>query len=311
MSDFLGGVLAALLSWFSPTADPAGYSGYLEADYVYAAPVSGGRIAGLEVAEGAVVAPGDALFQLDRTQQQNLLDAALARVASAKASLENLETGGRSEELDVIRASLAKAEADQALASANFGRSQQLALSGTVPNVKVEQDRAALAAADAQVRQLQAQLAVAELPARDAQQLAAEANLHAAEADAARARQDLDDRLVTAPIGGRVEQVFFRIGEVAGAGVPVISILPEGPLEAWFFVPEAERANITVGAAVTVTCDGCPSLSATLIHLASEPQVTPPVIYSREERSRLVYMAKARLDDGGSLQPGQPVTVLP
>lgn len=311
MTEFLAGLMAAFLSLFGSPAAPAGYSGYLEADYVYVAPVSAGRITSLPVHEGQSVAAGDVLFTLDNTQQQNLLDAAEARVAAAQATLANLETGSRSEELDVIRASLAKAEADLAQAAANLARSEKLLAVGTVPSVRVEQDHTTLAAAQAQADQLRAQLAVAELPARNAQQVAAEANLQAAQADAARARQDLADRMVTAPIGGKVGKLLFQSGEVAGLGDPVAALLPEGPLQAWFFLPEPARATLAVGHSVTVTCDGCAAMGARVTSIASEPQTTPPVIYSREERGRLVYLVKAQLDSAGMLQPGQPVTVLP
>lgn len=309
MNEFFAGFIAALLSWFAPADMQAGYSGYLEADYVYVAAVSAGRIETMNVREGQTVVAGDALFALDATQQRHLADAATARVASARANLANLETGSRSEELDVIRASLAKAEADLGLAQSNLARSEKLEQAGTVPGVRVEQDRAALVTAQAQADQLRAQLAVAELPARNAQQVAAEANLQAAEAEAERARQDLRDRQVTAPIAGMVERLYFRAGEVAGAGAPVVALLPEGPLEVRFFVPEAERSSLAIDAMVSVQCDGCAPLSARIIHIAGEPQTTPPVIYSREERSRLVYLVKARLTDSGALQPGQPVTV--
>lgn len=311
MNDFLAGMMAAILSILSPQGGPTDYSGYLEADYVYVAPVSVGRIDTMPAMQGQGVARGDVLFTLDTTQQQNLLNGAQARVAAARATLANLETGSRSEELDVIRASLAKADADLAQAQSNLARSEKLLAAGTVPSVRVEQDRTALASVQAQANQLRSQLAVAELPARTGQQVAAEANLQAAQADAARARQDLADRTVTAPLTGTVDKVFFRSGEVAGVGNPVVALRPEGPLEAWFFVPEPERASLAVGAMVTVTCDGCTTMRAQVIHIASEPQTTPPVIYSREARSRLVYLAKARIAASGTLQPGQPVTVVP
>jgi len=312
MNEFLSGLLAAILALLPHQDVPPGYSGYLEADYVYLAPVSPGRIVDIPMAEGDEVAPGTVVFSLDATQQQNLLDAAQARVAAAEATLENLETGSRNAELDVIRASLTKAEADLAQAQANLARSERLAEAGTVPQVRVEQDRTALASAQSQADQLRAQLAVAELPARNAQQVAAEANLRAARADAERARQELQDRQVLAPIEGTVDQLFYRVGEVAAVGVPVVSILPAEPLEVWFFVPETQRSTLAIGAEVAVQCDGCPNdFAAQVTNIASEPQTTPPIIYSREERSRLVYLVKARMDESGNLQPGQPVTVLP
>ncbi len=312
MNEFLAGVMAAILSIFpGHDAGPAGYSGYLEADYVLVAPVSAGRIATMAVAEGDGVAAGDLLFSLDDRQQQALLAAAEARVEAARATLANLETGSRDEEIEVIRASLAKARADLALAESNLTRSERLQELGTIPAVRVEQDRAALAAAQAQVDQLTAQVGVAELPARNAQQLAAEANLAAAEADASRAALDLGDRQAVAPVGGTVERLYYSAGETVAAGAPVVSILPEGALTARFFVPEAVRAALAVGTVVDVGCDGCAAMTATVTHIASEPQTTPPVIYSREERERLVYLVEARLDTAGTLQPGQPVTVTP
>jgi HlyD family secretion protein len=312
MNEFFAGVLAAIMSILpGGTAEDAGYAGYLEADYVYAAPVSPGRIANIAVTEGQAVAAGDLLFTLEDAQQQALLTAAQARVEAARATLENLETGSRAEEIDVIRANLSKAQADLALAQSTLTRSEKLLEAGTVASVRVEQDRAALASAQAQVAQLTAQVNVAELPARDAQQVAAEANLAAAEADAGRAALELEDRQTRAPVGGTVDRLFYATGEIAIAGAPVVAILPDGALKATFFVPEAERSALAIGQVVSVGCDGCAAMTATVTRLASEPQTTPPVIYSREERDRLVYLVEARLDASGTLRPGQPVTVTP
>jgi HlyD family secretion protein len=310
MNEFFAGVLAALLSILpSGAADEAGYPGYLEADYVYVAPVSAGRIAGIAVTEGQAIAAGDMLFSLDDGQQQALLAGAQARVEAARATLDNLVTGSRAQEIDVIRASLGKAQSDLALAESNLARSEKLLAAGAVPAVRVEQDRAALASAQAQVEQLTAQVNVAELPARNAQQVAAEANLTAAEAEASRAALDLGDRQTTAPIAGVVERLFYTTGEMAASGTPVLSIMPEGALKARFFVPEGDRAGLVLGGTVFVSCDGCTVMPAHVTYLAAEPQTTPPVIYSREERGRLVYLVEAELEAPGGLQPGQPVTV--
>lgn len=312
MNEFFAGVMAAIMSLLPGGAsEQAGYPGYLEADYVYAAPVSAGRIASIAVAEGQAIGVGDTLFALDDAQQQALLTAAQARVEAARATLENLETGSRVEEIDVIRANLSKARADLVLAQSNLARSEKLLAAGTVAPVRVEQDQAALAAAEAQVAQLTAQVNVAELPARDAQQVAAEANLAVAAADADRAALDLKDRQSLAPVDGTVDRLFYTTGEIAVAGAPIVSILPDGALKARFFVPEVERSALSVGQVVSVSCDGCAAMTATVTYLASEPQITPPVIYSREERSRLVYLVEAGIAEPGKLRPGQPVTVTP
>jgi HlyD family secretion protein len=228
---------------------------------------------------------------------------------AAEAALDNLTTGSRAAEIDVIRASLLKAEADLGLARETAARSGKLFAEGLTPQAKYDADRAALASAEAAVAQFQAQLKVAELPARDAQQAQAEANLVAARADVDKARADLLARKVVAPVGGRVERLYYTAGEVAGAGAPVLALLPAGALKIKFYVAEAERGQFALGDEVAVSCNGCATtLRARVSYFASDPQFTPPVIYSRDERSRLSFLTEATLK-GDGLLPGQPVTI--
>lgn len=301
--------LLAMLPGFGPAA-PAPYSGYVEADYLYVAATTPGLVAEIPVHEGQLVAAGTVLVRLASGQQQAAVAGAEARVTAAEANLRNLESGSRQEELAVVRASLAKAEADKTLAEQNLARAEKLFAQGIVPAAQVDQARAAANAAAAQVAQLTAQLAVSELPARSEQQIAAQASLDAARADAEQARANLADRTLLAPDAARVERLYFNAGEMAPAGTPVIALLPPEALKVRFFVPEAERAARRLGETFNVTCDGCAApLTAELTYIAADPQFTAPIIYSREERVRLVYMAEARLSADSGLQPGQPVSV--
>lgn len=312
MNEFFAGVMAAILSILPGHGAPAGFTGYLEADYVYAAPVAGGTLAELPVAEGGSVVIGDALFGLNAAQQQAQVAAAEARVVAAQATLDNLVTGGREPEIEVIRATLAKAESDLALARSTLERTEKLYAGGTATRAQLEQNQAQMASAEAQVAQLKAQVQVAELPARTAQQVAAEANLTAAIADAEGARISLGDRTVTAPVDGIIDSIFYKVGEMVPAGSPVLSIRPDGQIKARFYVGEAARAGLSIGQAVQVACDSCAEgVTARISKIAAEPQTTPPVIYSRDERARLVFLAEAVLDAPGGLLPGQPVTVTP
>ncbi len=81
-------------------------------------------------------------------------------------------------------------------------------------------------------------------------------------------------------------------------------------MEVKFYVNEAARSSLSLGDTLSVHCDGCAdTMTATLSRIATDPQFTPPVIYSRDERSRLVFLAQAEFAAPANLLPGQPVSV--
>jgi len=308
---WLIGLIALIVPGLGASEAPL-WNGYIEADYLYVGASSGGPIASIEAGEGAMVQAGDVLFTLDSRIQQAALQAAQARVEVAQANADNLATGSRDAELDVIRANLEKARTDLDLARTQSERTDEMLARGLVPKAQADRDRATLTSAQAQVAQLEAQLRVAELPARDPQRVAAEASLIAARADAVQAREALADRTVTAPADARVDRIFFAAGEIVAAGAPVVALLPDEALKVKFYVPQADRADLALGQRVAISCDECRAgLTASISHFAAEPQFTPPVIYSREERDRLTFLVEATLDADSALLPGQPVTVEP
>jgi len=301
--------LVAVIPGLGTPAAPS-WNGYVEDDYVYAAAPSAGTIATLKVSEGQSVKAGDVLFVLDAAQQQAQYDAARAQADAAQATLANLQTGGRPEELDVSRAAQQKALSDLDLAQQNATRTQSLFSQGLATQAQLDQAKAAVASAQAVANQAAAQVKVTELPARDAQQIAAEASYAAAEANANAAKATLDDRTVTAPVDGRIERLFYKAGEVAATGSPVASLSGAAAMKVIFYVSEADRPQFRLGEVVRVSCDGCAAgLTATISHFDSSPQFTPPIIYSRDERNRLVFETEATLVEQNGVLPGQPVTI--
>ena len=107
-----------------------------------------------------------------------------------------------------------------------------------------------------------------------------------------------------------MQQIYYRPGEVVPAGRPVVSILPPGNIKIRFFVPETVLPKVALGADVTVRCDGCKAdVPAKVTFISRSAEFTPPVIYSQEERSKLVYLIEARTGTPGELRVGQPVDV--
>jgi HlyD family secretion protein len=118
---------------------------------------------------------------------------------------------------------------------------------------------------------------------------------------------------VTAPVAGRIEDTYYEAGEVASVGAAVLSLLPAEKRKVVFFVPEAARPALAIGGSVAVTCDGCTeNLVGEVTFLGREAEYTPPVIFSRENRGKLMFRAEARLDGAAAQLPlGQPVDVTP
>jgi len=313
MNDFLGfisSIFIAVFPGFGPDTPPV-YAGYIEADYVYVAPTTLARIVEIQVDEKESVAAGDVLFVLDDAQMKAALMAAQSRVKALQETLQNIGTGAREEELAVVRAELESALANQSLAQTSLARDLQLLQNGIVTTVKIDQDKTDVARANAQVAQLNARLASMELPARSGEILAAEANVAAAMAEVDIARIRLEAQTLRAPVSGRVETLFYTVGEVPGAAAPVVSILPEGALNIVFYIPESSLSGLPMGSRFEVSCDGCAAgLSARLSKVATQPEFTPPTIYSRAERARMVFRAEALLSTGTRLNPGQPVSLV-
>jgi HlyD family secretion protein len=88
--------------------------------------------------------------------------------------------------------------------------------------------------------------------------------------------------------------------------------LPDDKVKLRFFVPETAVALYPPGREVRFDCDGCGAeRRATIAYVSPRPEFTPPVIYSRESRDRLVFLVEARPDDPAGLTPGLPVDVVP
>lgn len=138
----------------------------------------------------------------------------------------------------------------------------------------------------------------------------AEAALRTAEAKLQSSETNLARRKVASPAAGTVQEVYFRIGEIVAAGRPVVSLLPPGNVKVRFFVPEAMLPTLSLGETVGVSCDGCAAnLTAQISFIADTAEYTPPVIYSLEERSKLVFLVEALPKQPEALRVGQPVSV--
>ncbi|QDL54148.1 HlyD family secretion protein [Rhodoferax aquaticus] len=293
---------------------PAAWSGYAEGDYVYVSSPIAGRVEGVAVRAGESVRQGAALFNLDASSEKLAEKEAEARAQAALAQANNLGSGKRREELAVTQAQLAQARAAEVLANSDLQRQQQLLAQGFVSKARADDAATAVAQARARVAELTAALQVAQLPGRTEEIFAQRANAQAAREALSQSQWRSGQKQQTAPADALVADVFFQRGEFVGAGQPVVSLLPPANIKARFFVPEADLGGIQMGQAVWLACDGCGKpMAAKISRIATQPEFTPPVIYSNAQRSKLVFMAEAQPSaaDAVRLKPGQPLDVRP
>lgn len=270
--DVVLGLLLALFLTACEKPHEGKWLGYAEGDVAYIAAPTAGWVTGLKVERGAVVKNGDALFGLDDTNQTSSRDQAEAQIASTQGQI-------------------AQAEATLDLARRQLERQKGLLATAATSRQAYDQAKSAYDTAVAQV---------AQLNATEAQ----------ARASLTGAAYQLSQRQVIARTSGVVQDIYFRPGEYAPAQTPVIAILPPENVYVRFFVPEAEFAQIHLGQKVKIHCDGCAdNIVGTISFVANQHEYTPPVIFSNQSRSQLVFKVEARAPGGLKLHPGQPVDV--
>lgn len=288
------------------------YQGYVEGKFVYVASPESGRLDHLAVARGDTVAVGHSLFDLDDEPERSAARQAQWVLGSSESRLADLLTGKRTPEIDVTHAQLLQALAEKKQADDLFASEQQQYRAGGVPQTDLIKAKSAMDESAAKVQELEADLAVDALPARPQQIRAQREQMVADRAALAEAEWRLQQKEISSPRRGFVFDTLYREGEWVSAGNPVVELLPPENMEVRFFVPEPVEGKLRIGQSISVACDGCSAkVQAQITFISPQNEYTPPVIYSNENRSKLVYMiiAKPHPDQATLLHPGQPVEV--
>lgn len=286
--------------------------GYVEAEFVHVAPPVSRDLETLHVRRGDRVDAGDLLFTVTSTPEEAARQEARGRLAQARALLDDATKGLRPTEIATIEAQLKEARASLALAESEMARLSRLRSTGAATDEQLDRARSDYQQKSQLVARYAAQLETGMLGDRVDQIEAARAEVQSREAALVRAEWDLEQTRQTAPQAGLVFDTLYRVGEWVDAGRPVVSLLPPENIKVRAFVPEPRIAKVEVGEEVRVLVDGLAQpLTATVSFVSPRAEYTPPVIYSRESRSKLVFLIELRFDPeiAATLHPGQPVDV--
>jgi HlyD family secretion protein len=291
---------------------PASFQGYVEGEFVHVGSGAAGRLQHLLVQRGQTVAAAAPLFDLESEQEAAAVRQADEALSASRAQLADMGTGKRSAEIDVLEAQLAQAKASEQQSASQLARDTAQLDAGGISRQQLEASRAKHDVDAGRVRELSGQLDVARMAARPAQIRAQSSQVAAATAVLDKSRKQFDEKHVVAAQGGVIVDTLFREGEWVPAGSPVVRMLPPENLKVRFFVPQPDVSRFPVGRKVAIHCSGCAQpLAGTVTYTSTEPEYTPPVIYSNDTRAKLVFMIEARPDAAAAatLHPGQPVDV--
>ena len=289
-------------------------TGYVEGDYVQIAPIEVTQIAAIPVKRGDHVTFDQPLAILERRDAEIAVAETQAALAKANSQLADLTIGARPEKIATLEATLAAAAANAREAKRDLDRQAQLLKKGTTSQSAYDQAQTSLDVSEAKVEELKANLAYTKLPGRKDQIEAARAASKQAEAALEKARWHLKKRTLKSSQPGIIVDIIRDLGEVAGPQAPIISMLPDGGVKLRLYIAETALNDVKVGSLLDVECDGCAKgITAKVSYIADGPEFTPPVIYSLENRQKLVYLIEARPQDkaegNNMLKPGQIVSV--
>jgi HlyD family secretion protein len=288
------------------------WQGYIEGEYVLLASPYAGQLEKLHVRRGDRTEAGKPVFALEQASERAARLEAEERLKAAQARLGNLKVPKRPPEIEALRAQVNQARAARELAALQLEQAERLFKDNFVAQTRLDEARATHEREIARVREAEAQLKTALQPlGRDAERDAAESEVDAAKASLAQAAWRLDQKSVAAPVTGLVHDTFFVEGEWVPAGRPVVALLPPGNVKVRFYVPETALASMQLQKALEIRCDGCPApIEARVSYVSNQAEYTPPVLFSKESRAKLMFLVEARVQ-GASLRPGQPVDVRP
>lgn len=312
LCSFLGAVLLLAGTTGCKRAPSHLLQGYAEGEFVYVSSPLTGKLTKLHVQLGAQVKKDDMLFEIEKVAETAMRDEAEHRLAQAKATLEDAKKGRRPTEIESLSAGLRLAEDALALSKTELDRQEMLRKTGAVAVESIDKARTLYFQDQHRVEQLQADLSTAKLGLRSDAVVALEFEVKARSEALAKAEWDLSQKQQKASQAGLVHDTLYREGEFVAAARPVVVLLPPANMKVRFFVPQDRVSTLKRGDAATVHVDGlAEAITGQVSFISPQAEYTPPVIYSQENRAKLVFMVELRFEDADAvkLHPGQPVDV--
>jgi HlyD family secretion protein len=250
------------------------FSGYIDTDLVYLSSDFGGRLTDLPVLKGQLVKKNQFLFHLEQTRERY-------DVEINQLSNKDLQ-----------------AQRQQILIQINYNE---------INYRRIVEMRKQNAASQNDLDAAQRDLNVSK------QQLAAiDVKIQSNQVDTDNKKWQMTRKENVAPEHGIIFDTYYTKGEFVQAGYPILSLITKNNMKAIFFVSEEKLSRLKLNERVKITTDQNPNFAiGHIFYISNIAEYTPPIIYSREERKRLVFRVEAKIDlpDLEKIHLGQPVTL--
>jgi HlyD family secretion protein len=310
-------LIAAVLVWrayFQKKGDEVALllSGNMEVTEVNVGFKLPGRVIALAVDEGRQVKEGDVLARLDNAELASMVSQSRAVLQEAATRVAELKAGSRPQEIEQAKAALRAQEAELTRVKKDYERAEVLYKNGAISTAQYDAARSAYEARSAQERGVAESLNLVREGARKETIEAAESRVQQARAAVTTAEQRLLDTEIHSPITGIVLRKNIELGETVAQGVPIYTI---GDLSnPWIkvYVKEDKLGFIKLGQKAAITTDSHPdkTYDGRVTYISSEAEFTPKSVQTHEERVKLVYGVKVRVENANQeLKPSMPADV--
>ncbi|HFF3750175.1 TPA: HlyD family secretion protein [Klebsiella pneumoniae] len=291
--------------WLGQRDTPEGLlvsNGRIEATEVDVAAKSGGRVVQILADEGDLVQAGQVLAHMQIDSLQAQLREAQAQLQQAEHTVQatQAQVSMRRSDLAAAEAVVVQRQTELDAAQRRLARTQALVKDGATTGQELDDDRASAANGRAALNAARAQATAARsaIEATEAQVTGAVSAVAAAQASLERIQSELDDSTLKAPRSGRVQYRLAQPGEMLGDSGKVLNLIDLSDVYMSFFLPTEAAGQVALGSEVRIVLDAAPDwpIPAKVTFVSRQAQFTPKSVETANERQKLMFRVKARID---------------
>jgi HlyD family secretion protein len=231
-------------------------------------PEVNGQLVSIAAEKGTKVHAGDVLARLSAVELTAQADQARAALASVTANRNNVYAGVRREQVDSLKAAIAKASARLDYVQAQLTRTSTLTRQSFESQQSLDQAENDAASARTDVAEAQANYDAAVAGPTREERAIADAQVQAAAAAVTVLDRRLDKLVLRAPADGVVSVIAAEVGENVRAGQPILMVEAAGKKWLSFNVREDHLDRLSMGETASVMRNGADrAIRATITEL--------------------------------------------